>query len=64
MPFYLGGSESDFKNNGHVKVNFNLLAARPACGAEAGTLSCEWGGDVPHRRRHSPKPSLPRHFAA
>lgn len=46
MPFYLRGSESDFKNNGHVKVNFNLLAA---CGAEAGTVSCERGGDVPQQ---------------
>lgn len=46
LPFYLRGSESDFKNNGHVKVNFNLLAA---CGAEAGTVSCERGGDVPQQ---------------
>lgn len=36
------GNKSDFKNNGRVKVNFELMAAGPACAAVTGvfTVSC------------------------
>lgn len=37
--FYPKGSESDFKSNGRVNVNFKLVAARPACGAVTGTFT-------------------------